>query len=144
MRSRFGLRLAAVRENELRAQSLGHDVAALKMRAYALSGALAGLAGALFVVQFGFAAPSLIGFSLSAEVLIWTALGGRGHPVAAALGAITIRLLDTQFSGDLGAVWPLILGVLFMLSVVLLPRGLYGEIIERLDVWLRGKTHHGA
>ncbi len=109
MRGRFGLALAALRENELRAQSLGHDVAALKIRAFMLSGLLAGLAGALFVVQFGFASPSLIGFSLSAEVLIWTALGGRGHPVAAALGAITIRWLDAQFSGDLGALWPLIL-----------------------------------
>jgi urea ABC transporter permease protein UrtC len=141
-KSRFGLTLAALRENELRAQSLGHDVARLKTFAFALSGMLAGLAGALFVVQFGFASPSLIGFSLSAEVLIWTALGGRGHPIAAALGAITLRFLDAQFSGGLGPVWPLILGLLFMASVVLLPRGLYGEIIARIDG--SRETHHGT
>jgi ABC-type branched-subunit amino acid transport system permease subunit len=148
MASRFGLSLAALRENELRAQTLGHDVAKLKTLAFALAGMAAGLAGALFVVQFGFASPSLIGFSLSAEALIWTALGGRGYPIAAALGAILIRWLDAQFSGGLGAVWPLILGLAFMLSVILLPRGFFGEMIARLDMILGriggGRIDNGA
>ena len=145
--SRFGLTLAATRENELRAAALGHDVARLKRQAFVISGMVAGAAGALFVVQFGFAAPSLIGFSLSTDVLIWTALGGRGHVVAAALGAMTMRLLDSQFSGMLGAVWPLLAGLLFMLSVVFLPKGLYGELIDRLDqARLRNRKgkRHGA
>jgi ABC-type branched-subunit amino acid transport system permease subunit len=142
--SRFGLSLAALRENELRARTLGHDVARLKRYAFALAGMAAGLAGALFVVQFGFASPSLIGFSLSAEALIWTALGGRGYPIAAALGAILIRWLDAQFSGGLGAVWPLVLGLLFMLSVIIMPRGIFGEMIERLDALLRRRVDNGA
>jgi urea ABC transporter permease protein UrtC len=146
MTGRFGLVLAAIRENELRTQSLGHDVARRKLAAFVLAGAIAGLAGALFVMQLGFAGPSLIGFSLSLDVLIWTALGGRRQPIAAALGAITIRWLDGAFSGDLGAVWPLILGALFMLCVVFLPAGLYGEAIERFDAWrsARGESDHGA
>jgi ABC-type branched-subunit amino acid transport system permease subunit len=135
MRSRFGLLLAATRENELRMQSLGQNVAMLKTSAFAIAGGMAGLAGALFVVQFGFASPSLIGFSLSLDVLIWTALGGRAYPIAAALGAITIRWADAQFSGNLGAIWPAMLGLLFMLAVVFFPNGLYGEIIRRLDAW---------
>lgn len=135
IRSDFGITLAAIRENELRAWTLGHDVRRRKMQAFALSGALAGLAGALFVVQFGFASPSLIGFSLSAEVLIWVALGGRGALVAAALGAIAVRVLEVRLAAVLGDVWPLALGLLFMACVVALPNGLFGEAILRLDRW---------
>src|SRR3546814_15093351 len=66
-RSDRGLALAAIRENELRARALGYDAGAMKRGAFALSGAVAGLAGALFVAQFGFASPSLIGFALRSE-----------------------------------------------------------------------------
>jgi ABC-type branched-subunit amino acid transport system permease subunit len=135
VRSRFGIVLAAIRENELRAWTLGHDVRRLKMRAFALSGAVAGLAGALFVVQFGFASPSLIGFALSADVLIWVALGGRGALIAAALGAIAARLLEVRLAATLGELWPLALGLAFMACVILLPNGLFGEAIVRLERW---------
>lgn len=132
-RSRFGLALASARENELRAATLGHDVAWLKIRAFAIGGALAGLSGALFVTQFGFVSPSLIGFALSADVLIWVALGGRGFIEAAALGAIAVRYLESRLSDAIGAAWPLALGALFMASVVLFPKGVFGEAIARLD-----------
>lgn len=133
IRSPFGLTLAAIREHELRVATLGHDTRALKVRAFALSGAVAGLAGALFVVQFGFASPSLIGFQLSADVLIWVALGGRGQLVAAALGAVAVRYAESRLSGLLGTVWPLALGVMFMLSVVFFRDGVFGTAIRRLD-----------
>lgn len=139
MSSHFGLVLAGIRENELRAASLGYDTRHLKVLAFTLSGAVAGLAGALFVAQFGFASPSLIGFSLSAEVLIWVALGGRGNILAAALGAIAVRFLESQLSGSLGAAWPLLAGVLFMLSVIFLPRGLFGEVLAQVVA----KPHSG-
>jgi ABC-type branched-subunit amino acid transport system permease subunit len=132
-KSRFGLALAAARENELRAATLGHDVAWLKIRAFAIAGALAGLSGALFVTQFGFVSPSLIGFVLSADVLIWVAIGGRSFVVAAALGAIIVRYLENRLSDTAGAAWPLALGLLFMASVVLFPKGVFGELIARLD-----------
>jgi urea ABC transporter permease protein UrtC len=132
-RSRFGLSLAAIRENELRAATLGHNATRLKVLAFTLSGAIAGLAGALFVVQFSFASPSLIGFGLSADVLIWVALGGRGHIVSAALGAIGVRYLESQLSDLIGAAWPLVLGVVFVLSVILFPKGVFGEIIGGIE-----------
>jgi urea transport system permease protein len=133
--SRFGLALASVRENELRAETLGHNAARLKILAFTLSGALAGLAGALFVVQFGFVSPSLIGFALSADVLIWTALGGRNYLVSAALGAIAVRYLESQLSGAIGNAWPMVLGAVFILSVILFPKGVFGQIIVWLDHW---------
>lgn len=137
-RSDGGLALAAIRENELRARALGYDTGELKRRAFALSGAVAGLAGALFVVQFGFASPTLIGFSLSAEALIWVALGGRGELVSAAVGVIALRLLESHLSSRLEAWWPLVVGLIFMAVVVLLPRGVAGELLYRIDRW-RGR-----
>jgi urea transport system permease protein len=131
--SPFGLALAARRENELRIWTLGYDVARLKIYAFALSGALAGLSGALFVTQFGFASPSLIGFALSADVLIWVALGGRDALVAAALGAIAVRFLESRLSNAIGAAWPLVLGALFMASVILFPQGVFGALISSID-----------
>jgi ABC-type branched-subunit amino acid transport system permease subunit len=133
MGSRFGVALAGVRENELRIVTLGKDVRQLKIAAYTLSGAVAGLAGALFVVQFGFSSPSLIGLPLSIDVLIWVALGGRAKLLTAALGAILVRYIDSRFSGNLGAVWPLLLGCIFMLSVILFPDGIFGSMLKRLE-----------
>ncbi len=137
--SHFGKSLASVRENELRAATLGHDAARLKIRAFTLSGALAGLSGALFVVQFGFASPSLIGFALSADVLIWVALGGRNHIISAALGAIAVRYLENRLSGAIGAAWPLFLGAFFVLSVMLFPKGVFGEAIAWIDIFRRSR-----
>lgn len=139
-RSQFGLSLAAVRENELRATTLGHDATRLKVSAFTLSGAIAGLAGALFVVQFSFASPSLIGFGLSADVLIWVALGGRNHIVSAALGAIGVRYLESQLSDMIGAAWPLVLGAVFVVCVILFPKGVFGEIIGAIDAARVGRT----
>jgi len=141
--SRFGLALASVRENELRAATLGHNAARLKIVALTLSGGLAGLAGALFVVQFGFASPSLIGFSLSADVLIWVALGGRKDLVSAALGAIAVRYLESQLSGAIGAAWPLVLGAVFVLCVILFPKGVFGQLNAAIDA-LRARRAPGA
>jgi ABC-type branched-subunit amino acid transport system permease subunit len=130
VRSAYGTALAAIRDNELRALTLGHDVRLKKMLALGLSGAVAGLAGALFVVQFGFASPSLIGFGLSADELIWVA--GRGSLVAAALGAILVRFCESRFSGALGDLWPLVLGLVFMASVLVFPKGIFGQAIAML------------
>src|SRR3546814_19852030 len=106
----------------------------MKRGAFALSGAVAGLAGALFVAQFGFASPSLIGFALSAEALIWVALGGRGELISAALGVVTIRLLESQLSSRLENWWPPVLGLGFLKCVVLLPRCVRGELVQRLTL----------
>ena len=78
------------------------------------------------LAQFGFVSPALIGFPLSTEVLIWVALGGKEVLLAAFMGAIVVRSVEGVLSETLGYYWLLALGVLFVLSVVLLPRGLLG------------------
>ena len=130
-RSPWGRVLLAIRNHEPRAQALGVNVAREKTRAFMLGAAVAALAGALFVTQFNFASPPLIGFTLSAEVLIWVAVGGRASIVAAALGALLVRLAEAWLSDYIGDDWLLALGVVFVLVVVAMPRGVVGELIAR-------------
>lgn len=132
VRSRWGRVLLAISNHELRAQALGVNVAREKTRAFMLGAAVAALAGALFVTQFNFASPPLIGFTLSAEALIWVAVGGRGSIVAAALGALLVRLAESWLSEYVGDNWLLALGAVFVLVVVAMPRGVVGELIARL------------
>ncbi|MEZ5904078.1 MAG: branched-chain amino acid ABC transporter permease [Geminicoccaceae bacterium] len=124
-----GLAMTAVRENEDRLGYLGYDVAAIKRHGFALSAAIAGLAGALFASQFGFVSPKLIGFGLSAEVLIWTALGGREMLLAAFLGALLLSWTETVLAGLLGAYWLLALAGLLVLSVLFFERGFVAGIL---------------
>ncbi|MFM7849590.1 MAG: ABC transporter permease subunit [Rubrivivax sp.] len=133
VRSRRGRALLAIRNHEVRAQALGIDVAREKTRAFALGGAVAGLAGALFVTQFNFASPPLIGFAVSAEVLIWVAVGGRSSLVAACMGALLVRLAESWLSEALGPYWLLALGALFVFTVVAMPRGVVGELLAWMD-----------
>ena len=132
-RSRRGRALLAIRNHEVRAQALGIDVAREKTRAFAMGGAVAGLAGALFVTQFNFASPPLIGFALSAEALIWVAVGGRSSMVAACMGALLVRLAESWLSEALGPYWLLALGALFVFTVVAMPRGVVGEALAWMD-----------
>ena len=80
--------------------------------------------------QFGFVSPALIGFALSTEVLIWTAVGGRGVLLAAFLGALLVRSVEGVLSENLGNYWLLILGLLFVVTVVVAPRGLFGVVLS--------------
>jgi ABC-type branched-subunit amino acid transport system permease subunit len=134
----FGLALNALRNNEDRAAFLGYDNAKLKLAIFTIAAAVAGLSGALFVAQFAFASPTLLGFSLSTEVLIWTALGGKSLLIAAFLGAVVVRVAENFLSEVLGPLWLLGLGGLFVLCVIFFPRGLIAEILLRLERLIPG------
>ena len=128
-RSPLGTALRAIRDNEIRTTYFGFDVSLYKTASFALSASFAGFAGALFATQFGFVSPALIGVPLSTEVLIWTALGGREVLLAAFLGALLVRSVESALSEALGYYWLLALGVLFILTVVLSPAGLFGRLL---------------
>jgi len=132
VRSRRGVVLRALGADEPRTAFLGHDTRALKLAVFTLSAAVAGFAGALFASQFGFVSPPLIGFGLSTEVLIWVALGGRRALLTAFLGAIVVRLAENALGDLLGAYWLLGLGLIFVVCMIFLPRGLLGEVYWRL------------
>ena len=144
-RSPFGTVFRAIRDNEQRTGFFGYRVTDYKTVAFTISGAVAGLAGALFTLQFGFVSPALIGFALSTEVLIWTAVGGRGVLLAAFLGAVLVRSVEGVLSENLGNYWLLILGLLFVLTVVVAPRGLFGVVLSLpLPRRLAGRSETGA
>lgn len=127
VRSPFGSVLAAIRGDENRTRYFGYETARFKIFAFTISGAIAGLAGALFTAQFGFVSPALCGFALSTEVLIWVAVGGRGVLMAAFLGAILVRSVESYLSDSLGNYWLMALGILFVATVVLAPQGVFGR-----------------
>lgn len=121
---RIGLVLDALRVNPNRLAYLGYSLFCWRIATFAAGGALAGLAGALFVAIDGFASPTLIGFGLSAEALIWVALGGRTVLMAALLAAIGVRHGEALLAASLGDWWLLALGSVFVLVAVSAPTGL--------------------
>jgi ABC-type branched-subunit amino acid transport system permease subunit len=132
LRSPFGILLSAIKTDPARAESFGYRVMRLRVLVFVIGAGIAGLAGGLFAAVEGFVSPTLIGFLLSTEVLIWTALGGREVLLAAFLGAIAVRWIESSLVDLLGDYWILALGLVLMASVVLLPKGLIATPLERL------------
>jgi branched-chain amino acid transport system permease protein len=131
LRSRFGRALAGIRVNEQRMRATGFSTYPYKLAAFTISGALAGLAGFLFAVKDGFVNPELLSWHLSGSVLVMIILGGIGHLRGALIGAFAYVLLQEFFKseavfGGFARHWHLGLGLVIIVSVALLPRGLVG------------------
>jgi len=126
VRSRWGRLLIACRDGEDRVRFLGFDPTAVKTVAFALSAAVAGLAGALFVPIVGIMAPGLIGVVPSIQMVIWVAIGGRASLVGPALGAVLFGYASTSFSESLPSAWLYLQGALLIGVLMLAPRGLAG------------------
>lgn len=122
--SPFGRMLVAVRDDEARLRFLGYDPVWPKLAAWTLSGALAALAGALYVPQVGIINPRLLSPELSIEIAVWVALGGRGTLSGAVIGAVVISALKFWLTGFAPDLWPFILSGLVLVVVVGLPNGL--------------------
>lgn len=123
LRSRFGRVAVAIRENELRAELLGYDVRRHKLALFALGGLMAGLSGMLFA-NCVFVSPTMFSLSYAGQVIIWVLVGGLGTLVGPVIGCILVQMLTT-WAGTLHSVDPnVVLGVVLMLVVVVLPKGL--------------------
>jgi len=125
--SPFGQTLKAIRENEARAISLGYDVDQYKLLAFVLSAALAGLAGALKVLLFGFATLGDVHWHTSGEVILMTLLGGMGTVLGPVVGATVIVTLQTELSDKVGSLVTVIMGGIFVFCVLVFRRGIVGE-----------------
>jgi len=123
LNARFGHVLQAIRENEVRMQSLGYAVFRYKLCAFIMSGALAGLAGALLANQSGFVSPAMMQWSQSGMLMMMVILGGVGHLFGGVWGAIVFLLLEETLS-HFTIHWQLGLGALLLMVVLLLPNGL--------------------
>lgn len=129
--SKFGRVLAAIRDAEGRLRFLGYDSVLFKVLVFAISGGLAGLAGALFVPQVGIISPSNIGIVPSIEMAIWVAVGGRGTLAGAVLGTVLVNGAKSIFSESFPNFWLYFLGSLFIGVVLFFPDGCVG-IFQRL------------
>lgn len=123
LNARFGHVLQAIRENEVRMQSLGYAVFRYKLCAFVMSGALAGLSGALLANQSGFVSPAMMQWSQSGMLMMMVILGGVGHLYGGVWGAIVFLLLEETLS-HFTIHWQLGLGALLLMVVLLLPNGL--------------------
>ncbi|MCK1732439.1 urea ABC transporter permease subunit UrtC [Bradyrhizobium sp. 138] len=125
--SKLGKVLIAVRDAESRTRFLGYRVESYKLFVFTVSACMAGVAGALYVPQVGIINPSEFAPGNSIEAVIWVAVGGRGTLVGAALGAVVVNYAKTFFtSGVLAPYWLFMLGALFILVTLLLPKGIVG------------------
>jgi urea transport system permease protein len=129
--SRTGRVVRAIRDAESRTRFIGYRVEHYKLWVFVFSAVLAGIAGALFVPQVGIINPGEFEPLKSIEVVIWVAIGGRGTLYGAIAGAILINYVKNWLSSEWPSAWLYFLGMLFVLTTVLLPRGVVGVLGTR-------------
>ena len=122
--SNFGTVLVAIRENEDRCRYLGINTTRIKIGLLMAGAAIAAIAGYAYAGFTVVVAPEIAGFVFGTELVIYTALGGRGTLVGPVVGAVVIDLTSAYLSGNLPYVWKLIVGAIFVGVIVLLPQGI--------------------
>jgi branched-chain amino acid transport system permease protein len=130
VRSPVGIILSAIRDNPLRASAVGHNIHSYKLTAFVIAAAYAGFAGGLLGVLQAFMPPDAFMFDTSGQLVMQTAIGGAGTLFGPLVGAaVWLYLSDfLQNALHLGATWKLVLGLVFVLLVCFLRRGLVGGI----------------
>lgn len=124
--SRYGRVVVAVRDAEDRTRFLGYRVESYKLVIWVFSAVIAGVAGALYVPLVGIINPSEFAPLRAIEFVVWVAIGGRGTLYGALVGAIVVNFTKTQFTSVLPEAWLYVLGAIFVLGTLFLPRGIVG------------------
>jgi urea transport system permease protein len=122
--------MVAVRDAESRTRFIGYRVEHVKLFAFTLSAVMAGIAGALYVPQVGIINPGEFSPANSIEIVIWTAVGGRGTLIGPIIGALTVNAGKSYFTAAFPDMWLLVLGALFVCVTLFLPKGIVGTIAE--------------
>ncbi len=128
LRSSFGRIAVGIRENETRMGLMGYDVAARKTVLFAIGAAIAGLAGALFANWGEIVTPNLFSLGQSAEIIIWCIVGGLGTRLGPIVGAAGLAYLKFMLGQQSMIDNTLIIGLILVLFVLFLPRGLVPAI----------------
>ncbi|HWL30738.1 MAG TPA: branched-chain amino acid ABC transporter permease [Xanthobacteraceae bacterium] len=123
VRSPFGHALAATRDNERRVRALGFPVFQIRLTAFVISGALAGLAGYFAAAQFGFVVPQMLGWHVSATALVMVLIGGLRSVTGPLLGALVLLGLEEVLKATT-EYWKLIEGIVVIVLVIAMPSGL--------------------
>jgi branched-chain amino acid transport system permease protein len=134
--ARFGRVIEAIRENEARATAIGYPVYRYKLVCFVISGAIAGLAGALIANQTSYVGPALLHWVQSGTLMVMVILGGVGRFWGGPVGAAVLLSLEELFSGSplLGPFalhWQLPLGAILLAVVLFAPRGISGAFAKK-------------
>lgn len=137
--SRYGRVVVAIRENETRAMLLGYDPRLYKLLTFTIGGAVAGIAGCLYVNWSGFISPPVFGLAQSAQIIIFALLGGLGTLLGPIIGAVAVQYLINAIGTQQTLNANLLLGVILMGFVLLVPQG----VVPAAKALLRGLLDRG-
>ena len=132
--SPFGHVLTAIRDNPTRAMAVGHNIQLYKLTVFVIAGAYAGLAGGLEGTLQSYMSPEAFSFDTSGQLVMQTVIGGAGTLIGPLVGGALWLYLrnELQSALSLGAAWKLILGLVFVVLIIFLRRGLVGGVT---DLW---------
>lgn len=131
-RSQLGLVMTAIRDDVERTDFFGYRRSVIQIVTFAIAASISGLAGALYGLQQGFVSPTFLGAALSTSVLLWLVLGGRGTIAGPLIGLLLIEGAGRRIQEGYPQLWPMIVGVLLLLCIVFIPRGIWGEVRRRM------------
>ena len=138
--TKFGKIQRAVRDSENRVLFSGYAAANFKLFVFVVSAIIAGLAGALYVPQVGIINPSEMAPDKSLEAVVWVAVGGRGTLIGPVIGAIVVNALKSWATRAFPDLWLIILGAMFVIVVLFLPKGIVGLPVQLLSLFKRSSA----
>jgi urea transport system permease protein len=138
--TKFGKIQRAVRDSENRVLFSGYAAANFKLFVFVVSAIIASLAGALYVPQVGIINPSEMAPDKSLEAVVWVAVGGRGTLIGPIVGAIVVNAMKSWATRAFPDLWLLILGAMFAIVVLFMPKGLVGLPKQLYSLFQRGSA----
>jgi len=138
--TKFGKIQRAVRDSENRVLFSGYAAANFKLFVFVVSAIIAGLAGALYVPQVGIINPSEMAPDKSLEAVVWVAVGGRGTLIGPVVGAIAVNALKSWATRAYPDLWLIILGAMFVIVVLFMPKGIVGLPAQLLSLFKRSPS----
>ncbi|MBT6059007.1 MAG: branched-chain amino acid ABC transporter permease [Gammaproteobacteria bacterium] len=133
----------AVRDNPERAEFIGYSARRVRFISFCASGLFAGIAGGLFALNYEFITEENLNAATSGRVLLMAYIGGLGYFIGPILGAVILTLMNSLLS-NYSDLWMLYLGIMFLLTVLFLPRGFAGFIMMHQVAWLKGSLKNLA
>jgi len=135
--SDFGHVVVSIRENEARTALLGYDTRIYKLIVFAIGAGIAGIAGTLFTAWGAYVSPTVFSMIFTAEIIIWILVGGLGTLLGAIVGCVLIQSSATWLGETKLADINLILGAVFVLLVLFIPKGIVPMFRDQLSKYTR-------
>jgi urea transport system permease protein len=143
LQSKFGTVIQAIRDDPERARFLGYNVAYYQTVLFTLGGVIAALAGIIWVMISQYVSPTALDIFFSITIVIWAAVGGRMSLFGAVFGAMFIKAAESYVGDEFQATWFIILGVVFIVVVRFLPKGIAGLFefaVGIIPYWTKGSS----